>query len=295
MTENSRRNENGIIEKEKLTTQQKIWFTTGAIIKASWPVALYMLLPAVVISVGYFFTGRKRDIDTFILESGNFYTVIGILLVLLILIRRAKKMKINFFEEVTLEFDKSMIPKLLILLAMGICIAVSVSAIITVIPMPKFLISDYEDSSQALYKGTDIIFMTLCQIFLAPFTEEVVFRGFMLNRLLRQFNEKACVIVVSLVFGLCHISGIWVIYAIGIGFLLTKISIREDNILHSIILHAGFNMPAIVIYIINSSPALNEAIFGKTWQIISYGIIFAGLSVLLWRLYNKEKKYVEED
>lgn len=294
-TEEKVRNENGIIENEKPTVQQKIWRITGAILRAAWPVGLYMILPAIFLSVGYVLTGHGRTIDEFTVQSGNFYTILGIIVVILIFIWRAKKKKVNFFDEITLSFDKKMIPKLLILLGLGASISLAVSSALTVIPLPKFLIQSYEDSSQGMYRGTDVILVMLSQVFLAPFAEEMVFRGFMLNRLLRQFDEKAAVIAVTITFGLCHINGIWVVYAVLMGYLLTKVSIKEDNVLHSMILHAGFNFPSVVIFVINSNENAYNAFFGSKWLIIIYGLVSIGCAILFWRLYNKEKQYVEED
>lgn len=294
-TEEKVRNENGIIEDEKPTVQQKIWRITGAIFRAAGPVILYMIFPALFLSVGFVITGHGRTIDEFTVQSGNFYSILGISVVIIILIRRAKKRGKDFFDEVTLYFDKKMIPKVLILTGLGASISLAISSLLTVIPLPSFLINSYEDYSQGMYRGTDVILVMISQVLLAPFAEEVVFRGYMLNRLLRQFDEKAAVIAVTLTFGLCHINGIWVLYAVLMGYLLTKVSIKEDNILHSMALHMGFNFPSVVIFVINSSKNAKEAVFGSIWLIIIYGLVSTGCAILFWRLYNKEKKYVEKN
>ncbi len=273
----------------ELSIEQKIWKGTGVFFYSIRPLILYTILPALLMTFGkMLWSGRTTE--EIVSGSGNFYYTAGILLTLFILWKRSKKRGSSLFEDVTLEFEGVDKKKLSWLALIGFGFGFFFSAMVTVIPFPTALIESYSGASNSLSRGTDQILALLSTIILAPVTEEIIFRGYMLDRLLTWFQTKHSVLIVSLVFALFHVSPIWIAYAFIMGLFLAKVSIDEDNILHSIVLHMGFNLNVLPIWFINRSPELSSVFFANDLLIAVYGIASCMMAVFLLNKYRKETR-----
>lgn len=106
----------------------------------------------------------------------------------------------------------------------------------------------------AMSIGNIIIIFSV--IFIAPITEELIFRGYMYDVLKRGFGAYISIAVTSLLFALahlpqlgCEISGFFVIFAIGI--LLGSARYKTGSVLPPIIFHTIYNSVYIIIGVIN--------------------------------------------
>lgn len=79
-------------------------------------------------------------------------------------------------------------------------------------------------------------------VLVAPFAEELIFRGYLLNLWAARWGLWPAVIVSSLVFGLLH----WTqaVFAAPIGFVLALVYLRYDSLWPGIFLHAVYNFLA---------------------------------------------------
>ena len=272
---------------EGLSNQQKIWKGIGVLLYSLRPLLLYITVPALVTMICNMLFGG-RDTREIVKESGNFYYTLGIMLTFFILYRQSKKRGSSLQEDVTLEYRGLEWRKLLYLIGIGFGFGFFFSAVITVVPFPEVLMQSYISSSEAVKDGTDPLLALLSTILLAPVVEEIIFRGYMLNRLLGWFNEKYSILIVSSVFALCHVSLIWMVYAFLMGTLLAKVSVEEDNIAYSIALHMGFNLNVLPIWVINHIPAWKQMLFSSHCMIALYGGGFCLLAVWLLKSYRKE-------
>ncbi|HUW90112.1 MAG TPA: CPBP family intramembrane glutamic endopeptidase, partial [Candidatus Nanopelagicaceae bacterium] len=126
--------------------------------------------------------------------------------------------------------------------------------------------------------------------------EEVSFRGVISTLNLRKYSRTTVLIVVSIIFGLFHyfnllvgsdlvLTGIQVIYASLLGFLLGYLFIKTKSLIPSIILH----------YLIDSVGALfTYVIFDSIVDLVLFAIIGVGIiptviGVLLVKLVVKEE------
>lgn len=274
---------------DDLSFEQKLWYGTGAVLCSIRPLILYACLPACFMTVGMILM-RDRTADNMISASGNFYYTLGIIFTFVLLHKRSKKRGSSLEEDTTMDWkilDKN---KSIYLLLMGLGFGFFFSSFITVIPFPSFLIDSYRDSSSTLSEGTDQILALFSTAILAPVTEEIIFRGYMLNRQLTFFTERTCIWITSVLFALCHVSLLWIVYALIMGVLLAKVSIEEDNIAYSIILHVGFNCNVVPVWIINNIPALKNVLFANHLLIAVYGILAGYGALLLFKKYRKETK-----
>ncbi len=271
-------------EKGSLSFQQRLWKGTETLIHAGKPLLLYLTLPAALTCVGMFLSGG-RSADDMVDRSGRFYYTLGIILTLYLMHRKCRKRGGSLCEEATLEYRGLNWKKLIWLICLGLGLALFFSALLTVLPLPAVLRQDYLNSSNGLDQGTDQILALAATVALAPVAEEIIFRGYLLNRLLGWFDERESVILSSAVFALCHVSVIWILYAFFMGVLLARVSLREDNIAFSIALHVGFNGNVLPVWLINRSPVARELLFSAHWKVALWGIAACLLAVWSARRY----------
>ncbi len=271
-----------------MTFQQKVWRGTAVIIRSLKPLALYLCLPALLSCVGMVLFGR-RDAEDILARSENFYYALGIILTLALLWRGSKKRGSSLWRDTALELHGLSLRRLLLLFAMGIGFAVFFSAVLTVIPFPEGLLESYRSSSDGFRNGNDKLLAWISVIFLAPAAEEVVFRGYLLGGLLEGFETKTAVMISAVLFALCHVSLLWMLYAWAMGLLLAWISVREDNLAYSMALHVGFNASVIPVQLINYLCGYEQGMPQGKGVVVLCGAAAAGLALWTFQQYGREK------
>jgi membrane protease YdiL (CAAX protease family) len=99
--------------------------------------------------------------------------------------------------------------------------------------------------------GADRAFFALVVLVIAPIGEELLFRGALLRGLLRRTNPATAVWISGLVFALVHVAldpgaGFAVPALLGLGLLSGYRALRTGDLSESILLHAGFNLLAVL-------------------------------------------------
>lgn len=278
------------IDTSLLTNQQKIWINAGVILKAFWPLILYVVMPALFASIGYVLFHSNMEGDEFFAYGGNIYTALGMLATGFVLRKRSKKRGESFCEDATLYIKKELLSKGIGFFVFGIFSSIAVSALVT---MFGFGGSGYRQSLSKLLDGPDFLFCAITVGLLSPILEEIVFRGYMLNTLLRHFKKKTAIIVTVIAFMFCHIHPVWMIYAGGMGFLLIYLSMREENILEGIFLHIGFNLPSVVLaFLYQKNPLLKESLGKMIFLIPLFLLSVIAAGILVYIYLRKKKTYL---
>ena len=202
--------------REQWTVQQRIWIWGKTFFRAMGPLALYVLMPALCLSLGYVILHPEMMAQEFFTYGGNFYSAVGMLLTILILYGRSRSKKRSFFEDTTLYFDQMDIKKAAAFLVFGVSAALAVSAFLTLLPKVG-LTEGYSEASHAMFNGRDMLFTILTTVITAPLAEEIIFRGYMMNIFLETFEEKQATWIVSLIFAVCHGQALWILYALVMG------------------------------------------------------------------------------
>lgn len=87
----------------------------------------------------------------------------------------------------------------------------------------------------------------LALVIVAPVTEELLFRGWLLRDLEARYGTTPALLWSSLIFGLAHLQASAIVYASLAGLVLGAVALRTRSTLGSIALHAGVNaMPVLV-------------------------------------------------
>ena len=281
------------VEKEKkpivrldepgLTTQQKIWIGTQTLVWAVMPLMLYIFLPALLMYIGMFIRQWNGSTDNFINASGNFYYAIGIVVCFIIIRWRIVRKGESFQEAVTLYLKETDVKKSLSYAFFGLSASLFLSAVFTLLPF----FSGYKTMTEKAFQRTDLILAMISVVITAPICEEIIFRGLMLNRLLTRFSEKTAVLLTAIIFAVCHANPVWICYAFVMGWLLAFVSVKEDNIYYSIVMHMAFNVWTVIQLIIRQFDGLYTVLFGSKMIIFIYGLL-AFICMFAWIKMNPE-------
>ena len=96
-------------------------------------------------------------------------------------------------------------------------------------------------------------------------------------------------IVTTVIFSVMHGSSIWILYAFAMGWIIGVISMKENNILYGIFIHAGFNTPSVIqwfYYFIHPEKMLEANVTG-IFQTILSGAVGLVAAVLVYLLYKR--------
>jgi hypothetical protein len=136
---------------------------------------------------------------------------------------------------------------------------------------------------------TKMIATILYTCIIAPVTEELVLRGFVLKNLSR-VSQKFGIVVSALIFALMHENIPQFILAFMVGIFLAYVTVKHNSLVPSIILHIIVNSTNTIISLIAEiNENLGNVIYGF-WVIF---FIIAGAVVLIYSLVSKSEKMPE--
>ncbi len=127
----------------------------------------------------------------------------------------------------------------------------------------------------------------LALVLVAPVTEELLFRGWLLQDLKEQYGKPQALIWSSALFGLVH-GQAGILYATVAGLVLGAVALRAKSTLASIAMHAGVNalpllLPARLIRI-EGFNTLSERVEHIGWWLLLLSIAgAAGALAIVWR------------
>ena len=107
--------------------------------------------------------------------------------------------------------------------------------------LPVSLGEDYRQSASRFIGQHDLLLMIVANIFLAPLSEEIIFRGLITSRLRRAFPNWVSIAIASILFGIVHLQIVWAVYAALMGVIMGIIAYKADSIAASILFHVLFN------------------------------------------------------
>ena len=126
-------------------------------------------------------------------------------------------------------------------------------------------------------------------VLVAPVTEELLFRGWLMGDLEDQYGRRAALIWSSMLFGLAHLGHISsIVYATIGGFVLGAVALRTRSTLGSIAMHAGVNalplLLPVTLFRIEGFNTLDQDVehISPWLLLLSLGIAAAALTII-WR------------
>jgi Predicted metal-dependent membrane protease len=140
-------------------------------------------------------------------------------------------------------------PYFLLLISLGIGCQFAVSGIMAILQQYFVkLFEDYANQMDLLMDGNTIVVLLLLT-FVAPITEELIFRGMILHRTNRYVPFVAANLIQATLFGIYHFNVVQGIYAALLGFLLGLVYRKFKTIIAPIVLHMTVNISSFLMYL----------------------------------------------
>lgn len=154
-----------------------------------------------------------------------------------------------------------------------------------------FIVDSYNYETQTIAKiiggfSFSTFLFPIIAISVAPaISEELLFRGFLLNNLVRNQSKLVAIVISGILFGLIHFSATNMLALSAIGMFLAFITIRSGSILPAMILHFLNNMFSVVqIFIANGQPEIIKAGEYASIDILSVIYLIVGISALVFSI-----------
>ena len=97
-----------------------------------------------------------------------------------------------------------------------------------------------ENFRKTEWRPSWILLESIAAVVLAPITEELVFRGFVLRRLREKYSANAAIVVSSLIFGAIHIHQSF-LSAFFVGILCGTLAVRMSSLYAPMLVHGAYN------------------------------------------------------
>ncbi|MBK7627307.1 MAG: CPBP family intramembrane metalloprotease [Bacteroidales bacterium] len=164
-----------------------------------------------------------------------------------------------------------------------------------IIPMPESFKKSIMD-----FGSQTGIFAFLLLVIAAPILEELLFRGIILDGLLKRYSPLTAILISSLLFGLAHLNPWSFINGLIIGTFSGWIYFKTRSVLPSIIIHASANLSGFLFkYFVDVNALVNDSLVkiygGLTNLILSIigSIIIVSICIyILIKVFNKESALV---
>ncbi|MGB5350160.1 MAG: CPBP family intramembrane glutamic endopeptidase [Polyangiales bacterium] len=132
--------------------------------------------------------------------------------------------------------------------------------------------------------------ISVALVIVAPVTEELLFRGWLLQDLREPYGNAPALVWSSLLFGLVHLGAGFsaIVYATLGGFVLGAVALRTKSTLASIAMHAGVNalpllLPATVLRV-EGFNTLSQKVEHISWWLVLLALTgAAGALSIVWR------------
>ena len=164
------------------------------------------------------------------------------------------------------------------------------SPIGTSIPMPEMFKEMFREMAEQINNGYGLLAVAV----MAPFFEEFIFRGVMLDGLLKRKSTWAAILISAALFGLVHLNPWQFVAAMVIGTFAGWVYARTRSLIYCMIIHFTNNFGASVVMYFNEDAAsmdaeLQEMYGGVTnmYIIIAASIIIAAVCI---SMLNKRMK-----
>lgn len=139
-----------------------------------------------------------------------------------------------------------------------------------------------------------IIYIFIVAVILAPIVEEIVFRGYLMNKWIDKYGVKKGIIFSSLIFMIIHFQSLFIPQLI-VGLLCGLLYVKFNNLLYPILFHALYNFMVLLpsLFINYGAPQeAQDALFSIRHSLPMEFILISGVFVItLPVLYVYSKRF----
>jgi len=214
---------------------------------------------------------------------GSFFLLLSYGLSFFIVARLGIKRIRKFDEpEYRLKFNMEPYQVLLIVGLMTVAATTLISAVTDLLPESEW----FNDYMSQLAQPNVFAFLTV--VIAAPILEEILFRGVILQGLLKNYSPAKAIIWSAVIFGVAHMNMWQTTGAILAGLLLGWVYWKSNSIIPGMVIHFVNNLVG-YIAMINTADA-NESLSDSIGDNLIYGVVLLvalGFFILTWRWLNK--------
>jgi len=130
--------------------------------------------------------------------------------------------------------------------------------------------------------------------------EELLFRGMIFQGLKEKFKPFTSVLLTAVLFALMHQSIIQFIYPLILGFVLTVVMDKTNNLLYPMLIHGFNNITTVTIDFLGQSGVWDFSFLGMAWWMYLLGFVVAIVAIailfVIYKFYliKKPKNVVEQ-
>ncbi|MFW0716112.1 lysostaphin resistance A-like protein [Pedobacter sp. N23S346] len=173
-----------------------------------------------------------------------------------------------------------------------ICLLVMIFQVGINVPLAKFISYHFSKTNNITNPLNDI-YTVLASIILAPFCEEIIFRGIILRGFLVNYNFKVAILLSAIIFCVFHINPSQLIGALILGLFLGYIYGYTKNLFTTIIFHSLSNLISVLTALLlfqTLGIGRADIIYGK-WTLLTVGfsVILVGCLIYLLHAFVKKK------
>lgn len=139
--------------------------------------------------------------------------------------------------------------------------------------------------SQAIQNSNPIIAFIVASI-IAPFVEELIYRGFIYKTLEKNFGFLIASIISSLMFGIIHFNITQGIYAFVVGILLSYIYYKYNNLTYTYFMHLLMNFFSMFIV----GALITETNTMRQYYLILIGIAMVVIGLIRLKMFERSKR-----
>ena len=201
---------------------------------------------------------------------------------------RKKKTNISSFN---LSIENRRIIPLIVLVAIPLNLGIA-GPLIELVPMNDFFGDMIREIVLEMASDQGLLMFTALVI-AAPILEELIFRGIMLDGLLRIYSPTKAVIVSSLLFGLVHLNPAQFVGGALVGGFMGWVYVHTRSVMATILIHAAFNLTAFTeSYFIDVEEAIDmsyaEILGGTTNYVL---VVLGSVVVTLGCVFLLDKEF----
>lgn len=206
-------------------------------------IAVYAIVQTVILfrNGSFSLPSLTEDISQSAIQNALPLTGVSNLLTLIVyrIIFAARRCQVS--EETGLK--RAGFPAILLMIPLGVCCYVFVACVLSLLfsLLPGEIVKQYAEQAETLVGATTPLAI-ICVVLIAPFTEEVVFRGLVYTRWQHGMGRILALFAASLLFGIMHVQVIWAAYAFSLSLLLCAVFDWYGSLWAGVILHLSFNL-----------------------------------------------------
>ncbi len=158
------------------------------------------------------------------------------------------------------------------------------------IPMPEMFKKIFQELAEQMNDGYGLVSVAI----MAPFFEEFIFRGVMLDGLLKRKSTWTAILISAAMFGLVHLNPWQFVTAMVIGTFAGWVYSRTRSLIYCMLIHFANNFTASIFMYFNTEAASMDAEFHEIYGgytnmyvIISVSIVVAAVCI---SMLNKRMK-----